>query len=79
MDLAGVQRLMCFLPPISLLPSITHNSTQYRAAIVFSNDAPACAEYADRSVRLGPASPDTAPEQWHPHTGCFRISLDHVT
>lgn len=78
MDLAGVQRLTCSLPAASRLPSITHNSTRNRAAIIFSYGGPACTGHADRLVRLGPAS-DTAPQPRHPHADRSHSSLDHVT
>ena len=69
MDLAGVQRLKCFLPAVSPLHSLTHNSTPNRAAIIFSSGGLVC---------FGPAS-DIAPQRRHPHADHSRSSLDHVT
>jgi hypothetical protein len=46
MDLAGVQRLTCSLPAVSLLHSLTHNSKPNHAAIIFSSKG---------LVRPGPA------------------------
>ena len=79
MDLTGVQRLTPFMPPASRFLSVAHNSTHNRAAIVYSYDGPARAGFVDRRIRLEPASPDTAPEQWHFHADCFRFTLNHVT
>jgi len=78
MDLTGVQRLVHSLQPASRLPAIIHNLKPNRAAIIFFYDGPASAGYADRWVRLGPAS-DTAPQQRHPNADRSRSSLGHVT
>lgn len=56
MDLAGAQRLTCFLPTTSRLPSHIHDSRRNGTAIIFSYDGLARVGQADRLVRLGPAS-----------------------
>lgn len=76
MDLAGAQRLTCFLPTTSRLPSNTHDSRRNGTAIIFSYDGPARAGYADRLVRLGPAS---GPAQRYFHADLSRSSLDYAT
>jgi len=52
MNLAGVHRLTRSLLPTSHLSSITNNSTQNRATIIFLCDQPVCAGCAGRSVRF---------------------------
>jgi len=69
MDLAGVQRLTCFLPAVSLSHSLTHNSIPNHAAIIFPPEG---------LVRLGPAE-DTARRRQHSHAGRSRSILDHIT
>lgn len=78
MDLAGAQRLTCFLQTMSRLRSNTDNSRQNRAPINCSSDGPVRAGCADRVAHLGPAL-GPAPQQWHTHADLSRSSLDSGT
>ena len=78
MDLAGAQRLTCFLQTISRLRSNTENSRHIRAPINRSSEGPARAGCADRLVRLGPALGPTL-QQRHTHADLSRSSLDSGT
>jgi hypothetical protein len=78
MDLAGAQRLTCFLQTISRLGSNTDNSRHNHAPINRSSDGPARAGCTDRLVRLGPAL-GPAPQQRHTHADLSRSNLDFGT
>jgi hypothetical protein len=75
MDLAGAQRLTCFLQTISRLPSNTDNSRHNRATIIFSYDGSARAGNTDSLVRVGLAA-GLAPQQRQVHTDLSRSSLN---